>query len=123
MNKSKVNVSDAIAKLKDNRRDHIKEYKKAKKGYRKAVRAALKKHLAIVESKDWDFDRFQIALHMPKPTSWEKDYDRAIEQLQWALDAGEQVVELDSSDFNRFILNDWEWQQQFAGTTTMYNAR
>ena len=46
-------------------------------------------------------------------------YERAIRMAEMSQD---EVVELDAGSFDRLVMDNWEWKQQFASTTAAYTS-
>ena len=55
---------------------------------------------------------------LPKPRTYAKEYETAIAMLEWTVD---DVIELDSSQFQNFVLDDWSWKKQFSDSNTLYS--
>ena len=86
--------------LKDNLKDHIEIYDLAlanwKEEYSKYVADFAKK----VKSGD-----FKVSFSPPKkPTSYAKNYEDVISQLDMSSD---QIIKLNESEFNNYILDEW----------------
>jgi hypothetical protein len=58
-----------------------------------------------------------IFARMPIPRSYAAEYEQAIEELRWHTG---ETIELSSRDFARFVLDKWEWAQQFAASNMVY---
>lgn len=108
-----VNKERLIAKIKENREEHQGIVARAQERYRERVIEELDKRLADAKAGR----RINIAINLPMPTNYTEQYDIAIAQFEWERD---EWVVLDPMDFNRFVLNKWEWAQQFAGTSLAY---
>jgi len=113
MEKIKVLVADLLKTVKANREKHITEYNEAIAGYRTTCIAKMKENLAAAEAGD----EIKTGLNVARPESHEKDYDRAISMLTWTQDT---IVELGAHDFDRYVNDDWAWQQAFKAVNSMY---
>lgn len=122
MDKSKVNIEELLETLKRNREAHQAEFTEAVKNFKLRAASALSRRAEVLENDDFDFAQFTLSFNLPKPQEFTGDFDRAIAQLEWAQRAGESTVLLDQRDFDRFVLNRWEWAQAFASSTSLYNG-
>lgn len=113
MDKIKVIVADLLKTIKANREKHIAEYKEALAGYRTTTIAKMKENLVAAEAGG----ELKTSINVARPESHEKEYDRAISMLTWTQDT---VVELDVHDFDRFVNDEWSWQQNFKSVNSMY---
>lgn len=102
-----------IETLKENRAAHREMFLKAQKRYRKRVIKELDKRLK--EARDGGVINLGFAL--PEPKDFTQDYTNAIKALEWEL--ADEVV-LDEREFNRLVLNQWDWAPLFAATTGTY---
>lgn len=113
-----------IAKITANRAKHIATYEAALIGWRKKLAAALhefgKKYVAIsakvMAGKD---PQYPSLPHKPKPESYVKHYDQVIGMLKMSV---EKTVKLNAQDYARYILDQWEWSEQFANSTVGYGG-
>lgn len=97
---------ELLTTLVENRRQHVEVYDIAAEAYQKALIAEMKEKLAAVEAgEDFSFFRFE-----GKPDNHGEDYDRAIAMVE--MSSGE-TVELNSTDFEHFILDKWYWKDEF----------
>lgn len=121
MNKTSVKVADLLTTLRENREEHEKEFKKAKKVWRKELKKAYERKIRKLDSDEYDFETFiENIIGLPKPVEYLDEYDTAIAQLEWEQ---EKVIDLDQSDFKKFVQNEWAWSRQFAASTSNYNIR
>ena len=113
----KVEKGKLLTTLQENRGKHVAEYDSAVEAYRKAAEKALRKR--AIEIRDGETLCKEVD-DLPEPRSFAADYDRAIAMVEWST---EETIELDEQDFRAFVLDEWNWRGQFAGTTSLYNAR
>jgi hypothetical protein len=110
----KFNRQRLIEVLTENRAKHRKEYDEAVEEYWQAVRRKLDKIMVKYKNRE----NVGYVVTMPRPsTSHEKDYDRVLQMLQMAV---ETEVSLSEKDFARYILDDWEWKDDFNTTKGSY---
>lgn len=106
-------VSELSKKLKENRTKHIKEYKEALEGYKTKVEKKLEKMLSD-HRKGKDVDLY---IKLEKPRSYEKDYDRIIEVLEWTT---AETVKLTLSEFDKYVRDNWSWTESFKLSNSNY---
>lgn len=102
-----------LTKMRANREAHHAKYKEATESYRLAAIAALTEQLDHAHARE----PFNLSFALPLPRDFTEEYDRAIEFFEW--DTDEQVV-LDRASFNRYVLDEWEWANQFMASTAAY---
>ena len=114
-NQQKVNVKrvELLEKLRANKENHVAKFKEAIVGYRKEVINYLEKLIDEVNnSKD-----ISHTINVDKPFSYEKEYSRVIAMLEMSID---DTIELDSTTFNRYVLDEWEWKSNFETISAKY---
>lgn len=110
-----VNKVALIEKLRTNLSTHTEKVEQAQGRYRQKVTEELERRLADAKAgRPLDV---AVLARMPVPRSFADEYEQAIDELDWHTS---DVVELTSRDFRRFVRDDWEWANQFAGTTQTY---
>lgn len=96
---SKEQLTDAV---KTNATAHAVELGKAQIAWRKQyallLRATADQVLAGEDAKP--------VVSLPKPVDHTRDYGRVIKMLEMTAD---EILELELSDFNRYVLDEWEW--------------
>lgn len=111
-----VNKAKLLATLKENRAKHVEQYKLGMVGYQQALIRRLEKELERAkELKPVSLNKLQR--DMPVPSSYEASYDTTIQMLEW--EEGE-IVRIDEHEFNRYVLNKWEWHDSFEANTSTY---
>lgn len=110
-----VNKADLRAKLITNRDEHADQFERAQVAYREAVIKVLDRRLE--ETKAGGKIRTYIDLREPEEHT--DAYDLVLEGLDWEI--ADEVV-LDPTEFNRLVLNRWEWSASFAANTQSYLA-
>lgn len=136
-----VNRAKLLDTLRTNREKHIKEYHEAVAGYKEQATARLVSlRKKIISSVDENFESIQqrIAKFDPEeplpdrivltsvtsfdlqvPRSYEKSYDVAIQMAEWEVS---ETVTLKQSQFQCFVLDDWEWKTAFVNLSKTYAA-
>lgn len=118
MDKTKIKKSDLLEVLQENRAKHEKDYKSARKEWKKRCTKALRKALKRAESEK-KVITLSLFDNLPRPRSYIKEYDRVIRRLEMEVD---DVVELDAREFQSWVLDEWNWHGEFVGTTSLYTA-
>lgn len=113
--KVSIDRNRLIETLKSNREKHEREYKAAKVGYRATLMTMFADCLKRLED-GHDSEHGDIfSLH--KPSHYLKDYDRAIAMFEMAQ---EESIVLDDEDFQKLVLDDWEWKSRFSTVNSGY---
>lgn len=110
-----VSKADLIKTLEENRGEHMEQFTKAQEAYRTAVIDVLDSRLQQARSGG----PIRTFIDLPEPRNYTDSYTSAIKALEWEVN---DTVELDQAEFNRLVLNNWEWAQNFAATTQSYLA-
>lgn len=97
-----------------NKEKHIKEYEEAVVDYKEAVLKVTAKNHKLAKTRD--MAKFELFENIPDaPTSYEKEYARAIAMLELSVD---QVIEIEDSVFNQLVLDEWTWKHHFSLTNS-----
>jgi hypothetical protein len=116
---------DLTKKIKENRDQHILDYAKAIKGWRKEFASTMLKHAkaceALADKASSDAAEDSITYQFPdlptKPENHVKDYDRIIARLEMSQDGS---IYLKHSDFNKYVLDEWRWKAAFTESLSNY---
>jgi len=54
-----------------------------------------------------------------RPTSYAPSYEKVIRMLEFSVD---DIIELESEDFDRYVNDNWEWKQTFANNSMKYGS-
>lgn len=109
----KVNAGDLLRTVRMNREAHRSLFLKAQEGYRAAVIAELDKMLS--EAREGKPIRRGITL--PEPVDRTRDYDRVIRMLEMTVNI---EVELQSHEFDQYVLDNWDWSHLVSMTNSSY---
>ena len=137
-----VNRMKLLETLKANRDQHQKAYRESVAGYREAATEALKKQVAKARKAIEDnaamiatkIERFdpedplsnqvvvlrQTSFTLEVPKDHTKSYDVAIEMAEWEVS---ENIELTQSQFQCFVMDDWDWKQSFEHLNRSYSQR
>lgn len=127
--------------LKSNRDKHRREYRESVNGYCAAAveelqkqvakaKKAIEDNAAMIAAKIERFDpedplsnqvvvlsQKSFTLEVPKDHT--KSYDVAIQMAEWEV--GDNI-ELTQSQFQCFVMDDWDWKERFSNLNKMYAA-
>lgn len=123
-NYTKVSTKDLLAKLKENRDLHRQEWEEAHGKWRELQIEKMKEYLQTfqraIELADkggkiaWP-NKFDFILD--EPQNHDKEYSRVISRLEMSV---EDEVHISHNDFNKFVLDDWSWKDDFATVNSAY---
>ncbi len=106
-------VNELEQSIRKNGREHCAIFERAVEGYRTAVIKALDSRLEDVKAGR----KVDLYIRLPEPTNHTADYDSVLEML--AMTTAEQIV-LDQDMFRMYVLDEWDWQQDFKTTASNY---
>lgn len=112
-----IDKGTVLEKLIENRETHIEQYSQAVEGYKETVIKTIDKTKREFK-KTGKLDASAL-YRLSEPESHENDYDVSIQMLE--MDERE-IVTLSRSDFERYVLDEWEWKQRFAATSAQYTS-
>lgn len=137
----KVDTFKLLTALKENKEKHVKEYEEAVLGYKEVAKARLEAELGKAELKlqrnfqllNAKIDQFEVEdqndtvvllehvmFSMKVPQNHEKAYEVAIQMAEWEVG---NTVELTQSQFQCFVLDDWDWKNEFEAVTKRYLSK
>lgn len=112
----KVEKSELLTHLSNNRKAHIVEYDQAILGYREALVQAFAK--ALKEAKAGKDISHTVSVTRPK--NYVEHYDKIISMLEWTTD---EFIELDQMEFTMYVQDEWAWKNDFKVTSSLYNGK
>lgn len=126
----KVETKVVLQKIKANREKHVAEYKEAMEGYRQLIKETCQQQIdklqelrdSVGETENWE-DLVASNTRFPfveRPQSHEKDYDQVISMFEMSVD---KELEIRSDEFARYVMDDWEWKDDFSKTVGFYNSK
>jgi len=116
MNSLSYNRGELLKIRKENRGKHKKEYDKALPKYWSELRKAFQGKIKELKKKDLGMNLY---INLPQPREYLSEYDTTIRMLEMTTLL---EVELSSHDFERFVMDEWEWKENFSNSTSIYNA-
>jgi len=106
----KQRLLDALRK---NREGHRQTFLKAQEGYRQLCIEHLDTMLANARANR----TFDTVVRLQAPTDHTKEYDINIQMLEMAED---DTLVISYEQFQHFVLDDWEWRQEFITNSAQY---
>ena len=111
----RVRRDKVLTTLKQNKEMHCKQFEEAIEGW---IDSAKAKAFEVLQELQSDKAReTDILIHLPKPVSFEKEYEKAIKMFELEV---RDEVDISNSDFQRFFLDEWSWKHDFLSNTIMY---
>lgn len=111
----KVKKETVLEVLKKNLDSHKRDYEEALLGWIEKCKVDLQKILDEFNSDKARETRIEI--HLPKPISYAKEYQKAIKMVEYEV---RDEVEISSHDFEKFFLDEWDWKNSFLSSTSFY---
>lgn len=104
-----------IEQLEEDLKEQHRQYRRVLKDEKKKV-AAAKERLDRVQSGDFETDKPYFRTRCPEHHI--KDYNGTLKKLELSLD---KELELEQHEFNRFVMDEWEWKETFSSTHICYS--
>ena len=118
MHSVKVNRLELLGIVRQNREKHITEYNESVVDYKAAAIKVAAEHVALANT--GELSKIAKIKAMPSaPTSYEKEYDRAIRMLELSV---EEVIEVEQDVFNQLVLDEWAWKNAFTARASLYKS-
>jgi len=115
MEKIQVAKTAVLEVLRKNKETHHTEFEEAMQGW---LEKAKKKLNNLLEQLNSDkASEAKIEVYLPKPISYEKEYDKAIKMVEFEI---RDIIEISSSDFEKYFLDEWLWKGDFLSNTGLY---
>lgn len=108
----KVVKADLIAKIKENKVNHTKAYKKAVVAYKKEALRQLSEATKKVRG-----GSLSATLNLVTPIDNTDNYDKIIDMFKWEVD---DIVELEQSEFTEYVQDTTSFARQALMSNTMY---
>lgn len=112
----KVDKAQLITKLRENKEKHGTDFKESMNGYWDAFGRELTKMQERVKARDLNVEH---TVRLTRPKDHTDEYERAIQMLEWEQ---EKQVVLSINDFNCYVLDDFDWKEEFEGTKALYSG-
>jgi hypothetical protein len=112
----KVKIETLLGYLRDNRANHAAIVEKAQAKFREKAIARLEEMLTLAKNGE----PVDVKVGLVVPTCHIREYDTAIGLLAMTQEAGEEFVEIDSDEYERFVMDRWEWVERFTTSNRAY---
>lgn len=110
----KFDRDELLTIISNNRDAHRRIFEEAIEGYRKEAVAQLEAHVERIKRGEL----ILVSVHLPRPEDHTREYDRLLKMLQMTK---EQSIELSETQFQAYVLDDWNWKRQFLTSNRMYS--
>jgi hypothetical protein len=111
----KFKIEFLLKTITKNRDKHVKTYKKAYNNYQNLLKQELKNLLTCVENNE----DISLVINLKKPVNYENDYNQIISMLENCTDI---EMELCTSEYRSIVLDQWNWDDNFAQQTILYSG-
>ncbi len=110
-----IKKSDLIEKIKENKKNHIKEFEEAKLAYVIEANKQIEK-----AKKDLDGGSFEIFIKLTTPVNKSEEYDKIISMFDWE---SKREVELTQAEFNDYIHDDNDSSRTAKFANSLYSSK
>jgi len=107
----------ALQILVENHAEHTKEYNQQVKGWKKAIKEWAKE---TAKWADGPADPKECPRMPYRPSDYRNDYRTLIRMIE---SHDSPTLELDERDYQKVILNNFEWREQFISTSILYYGK
>lgn len=111
----RINREKLIEAIENNLRKHQEEFDEAIDGYHVKQQQALQQALRVFRKTQ----KMPAQVVLPVPVSYESEYLRALDMLRYSVDA---TIELDESEFEQLVRDNWSWKRGFLAASAMYKG-
>jgi hypothetical protein len=115
----KVKINTLLEHLKKNREEHVEIVEEAQAAFREEFIKRLDAMMADAKAEK----RIDVEVGMDVPTRHTNAFDNAIGLLEMTMDAGEETIEIDAGEYERFVRNRWEWTRDFLHSNAAYSSK
>ena len=103
-----------MAKLQENLKKHVEDYKEAMNGYKEQALKVLNEQLECIKNGELlDIGK----LNFQTPRSYEKEYKKAIGMLEMSE---ETIITITAEEYDSYILDEWSWKDEWIFRNTQY---
>jgi len=110
-----VTKTHLLEKLKENRAAHRGIFEEAVEGYRSEAVKQLEAHIERIKSGKMP----TVFVRLEAPEDHTDEYDVVIGMLEMDLD---DRVELTQADYRAYVMDDWNWKNQFLTSNSLYSG-
>lgn len=108
----RVEKQKLIDKIKENKKNHINEYKQAVIAYKKEALKQLAELIDKVNNGELD-----ISLNLITPVDSSDNYDKILEMFEWEV---EDQVDLEQNEFIEYVQDETDFARQAKLSNTAY---
>lgn len=113
-----VKKEELLETLRTNRAEHAEQYAKAVEKHADALIERLLEMLGEARlAKDQPGKKVDQHVNLPVPVNYDDDFASAIQMVDWEVS---DTITLDAREFERYVLNKWEWAEIFTANTRSY---
>lgn len=112
---SRIEKTQLLEVLASNRAKHRAIFEEAVEGYRKKAVEMLNANLDAIKANK----NHRVGVYLQVPEDHTRDYDRIIKMVNMSTD--DEIV-LQETDFKSYVMDDWQWTQQFLASNSVYSA-
>jgi hypothetical protein len=122
----KVRRGELLEVLRKSRAQHIQEYLEACAGYRDAALKRIDDIFSDLRAKINGLKEGQtiaiigLQFGLAVPVSHEKAYDQIIRMMEMSVD---EEIELTAGQFACFVMDDWDWKEQWSTSNMAYRLK
>lgn len=123
MESIKVKKTTVLKALKTNKQRHHEEFEEALYGWADEMKKKLNDFLDKLKLSIQDpsaLEKIVFNVHLPKPVSYEKEYDKAIMMVEYEI---REEIEISSKDFSKYFQDEWSWKENFFSNTELYKSK
>ncbi len=118
----KVKRDELLSVLQQNRERHIKEYHAACVGYREVALRRIEESFQeardlVNRLKNGQTIAVGFRINLSVPVNYERAYNQIIRMMEMSVDS--EIV-LTASQFACFVMDDWEWKEEWASSNAQY---
>lgn len=109
----RVNKAKLIAKIIENKTNHIKEYEQAMIDYRDEAKKQLEEQLKRLQD-----GKLDIKIDLKSPIDNRTEYDKLTQVFEWEVN---DEVELSQGEFNEYVLDELPFARIAKMSNTVYS--
>lgn len=113
--KTIVNRDKLLDIIRENKEKHRAVFLQAIDGYRKEATQILESRIEDLKNRK----KTSLYVNLPEPEDHTTGYDRIIRMVE--MDERDSI-ELGEREFAQYVMDDWEWKQQWVDTVSNYVA-
>lgn len=112
-------TATVIGHLKANLAEHTDIVKEARDGYVKKAEEALLARLQQIR----EGHVVELSFRLTPPQDHSNEYRTVLKMLELHLEAGEDTIQLKAPDVQQYVLNNWNWTDNFLLSNAGYSGK